>query len=131
MTIVSETDAIRRAVAALIQQNASTVTITRTVYTTDEATGAQTAVSSITASFVARLYQRHVAEAVQLIQPAGMQNIEQYALLAPYDADVVQPSENVKQIVTIHGDTYQITTVLVGWRMNKIVSQHLLLKRGT
>lgn len=125
---MTEVQRFRDSIAKLISENPSVITITKKVYS-DNGSGGTAETASTSESFTGRIFRRGYHIPKELIQFAGLKQEEEYELLAPYNADVAEVSENIKQSFTVDGIAYEITNLIVSKYWGEVVSKRAILTK--
>jgi len=125
---MTDIERFRAATAKLISLNPSTINITKKVYS-DDGSGGTIETSSSSPSFTGRIFKGWTRSFRVLIQMAGLKQQEEYELLAPYDAEIAEASENVKQSFAVDGVTYEITNLIVSKYQGEIITKRAVLTK--
>ena len=125
---MTEVELFRTTTAELINENPSTISITKKVYS-DNGSGGMSETTTTLTSFIGRIFRRGFGAPEELVQLAGLKQREEYELLTPYDADISETSENVKQTFTVGTDTYEVTDLVVTKYQGEVVLKRALLKK--
>jgi hypothetical protein len=128
MTMMNEVERLRADVQHIINENAAEIQITKKAYTDDGAGGKAEVITTAT-EFTGRIFSTAVKPAIDIIQPAGMQHRNEYKLVAAFDAEIAEVTENVKQTFTVDGITYLITELAIIKYAGSIVSKEAMLSK--
>ena len=126
--MINEIERLRADVEHIINENPAEIQITKKAYTDDGAGGKTETVTTAT-EFTGRIFSTAVKPAIDIIQSAGIQHRNEYKLLAPFNAEIAEATENVKQTFTMDGITYLITELAIIKYAGSIISKEVILMK--
>jgi hypothetical protein len=97
----------------------------------DNGTGGKTEVVTVPKGFIGRIFATAIKPATDIIQPAGVQHRNEYKLLAPFNAEIDEVTEDVKQTFIVDNITYLITELAIVKRSGQIISKEMILLKAT
>jgi len=126
--MMNEVERLRADVEHIINENPAEIQITKREYI-DDGSGGKAEVITTAAEFTGRIFSTAVKPAIDIIQPAGIQHRNEYKLLAPFNAEIAEATENVKQTFTVDGITYLITELAIIKYAGSIISKEAILMK--
>jgi len=125
---MTEVERLRADVEHIINENPAEIQITKREYV-DDGSGGKVEVITTAAEFTGRIFSTAVKPAIDIIQSAGIQHRNEYKLLAPFNAEIAEATENVKQTFTVDSITYLITELAIIKYAGSIISQEAILMK--
>jgi hypothetical protein len=125
---MNDVQRLRADVQHIIDENPSIIQITKKEYI-DDGAGGKTEVITTATEFIARIFSTAVKPAIDIIQPAGIQHRNEYKLVAAFNAEIAEATENVKQTFTVDSITYLITELAIIKYAASIISKEAILMK--
>lgn len=126
---MNDVQRLRADVQQIIDENPVTIQITKKEYV-DDGAGGKTEVITLATEFIGRIFSTAVKPAIDIIQPAGIQHRNEYKLVAAFDAEIEEVTENVKQTFTVDDITYLITELAIIKYAGSIISKEAILMKA-
>ena len=126
--MINEIERLRADVEHIINENAAEIQITKKAYT-DDGAGGKTETVTIATEFTGRIFSTAVKPAIDIIQSAGIQHRNEYKLVAAFDVEIEEATENVKQTFIVDGITYLITELAIIKYAGSIISKEAILMK--
>jgi hypothetical protein len=126
--MMNEVQRLRADVEHIINENPAEIQITKREYV-DDGSGGKVEVVTTATKFTGRIFSTAVKPAIDIIQSAGIQHRNEYKLLAPFNAEIAEATENVKQTFTVDSITYLITELAVIKYAASIISKEAILMK--
>ena len=125
---MNDVQRLRIDVKHIINENPVTIQITKKEYV-DDGAGGKAEVITLATEFTGRIFSTAVKPAIEMIQPAGMQHRNEYKLVSPFDADIEEVTENVKQTFTVDNVAYFITELAIIKYAGSVISKEAMLTK--
>lgn len=125
---MNDVQRLRADVQQIIDENSVIIQIMKKEYV-DDGAGGKAEVITLATEFMGRIFSTAVKPAVDIIQPAGIQHRNEYKLVAAFNAEIDEVTENVKQTFVVDGITYLITELAVIKYAASIISKEAILMK--